>query len=102
MNVEIFFIGLVLTLIFVAVTGLYPGGIIVPGYLVLFIDQPWRLAGTLAAVLRTIGIYRLHPIPVLFGSSSAFVFLCTDRGALCAFLFSRILPHLSPEAIDFG
>ncbi len=100
MNVEIFFIGLVLTLIFVAVTGLYPGGIIVPGYLVLFIDQPWRLAGTLAAVLLTIVIYRLASRYLILFGRRRFVFLILT-GALFAFLFSLLLPHLSPEAIEF-
>ena len=100
MYYEIFFIGLVLTLIFVAVTGLYPGGIIVPGYLVLFIDQPLRLVGTLVAVILTAGLYRLASRYLILFGRRRFVFLILS-GALFAFLFTLLLPRLSPEAVEF-
>ena len=39
MSYELTFLGLLLSLLYVGLTGLYPGGIIVPSYLVLFIDH---------------------------------------------------------------
>ena len=39
--------------------GFSPGGIITPGYLALFVDQPVRIAGTLLIALATFGIIRL-------------------------------------------
>lgn len=100
MYYEIFFIGLVLTLIFIAVTGLYPGGIIVPGYLVFFVDQPLRLAGTLIAVVLTVGLYKLASRYLILFGRRRFVFLILS-GALFAFLFTLLLPRLSPEAVEF-
>ena len=38
-----FFLGLVLALIYVEVTGISPGGLIVPGYFALYLNQPWPL-----------------------------------------------------------
>ena len=49
MGYEDSFLGLFLSLLFLGMTGLYPGGIIVPSYLVLFIDQPLRVAATFIA-----------------------------------------------------
>lgn len=57
--VETVFVGLAASLLFAELTGLYPGGIIVPAYLALFIDQPGRLAATLAAALLTLGVYKI-------------------------------------------
>ena len=51
MGFELPFIGLLISLIFTGITGLFPGGIIVPSYLVLFYNQPARIAGTLIAAL---------------------------------------------------
>jgi len=100
MELELFFIGLVLTLIFVAATGFYPGGIIVPGYLVLFTDQPLRLAGTLTAALITMGLLRLaNRWLILFGQRRfVFLILC---GASLSMLFPLIFPNLSPQLIEF-
>jgi poly-gamma-glutamate biosynthesis protein PgsC/CapC len=100
MEMELFFIGLVLTLAFVAATGFYPGGIIVPGYLVLFVDQPLRLAGTLTAALITLGILRLaNRWLILFGQRRfVFLILC---GASLSMLFPLVFPTLSPQLIEF-
>jgi poly-gamma-glutamate biosynthesis protein PgsC/CapC len=46
-------IGLVLSFLFAEVTGLSSGGLIVPGYLALYIDQPARIIATLAVALAT-------------------------------------------------
>ena len=59
MGYEIAFIGLLVSLLFTAITGFYPGGIIVPSYLVLFMNQPARIAGTLIAALLS-----LHGVPL--------------------------------------
>lgn len=42
-------VGLVLTFLFAEITGLVAGGLIVPGYLALYFDQPariWRLCNS--------------------------------------------------------
>ena len=44
-------IGLVISLVFSEILGLAAGGMVVPGYIALYLDQPWRIIGTLLAAL---------------------------------------------------
>ncbi len=50
--------GLVVSLLLSEFVGLSAGGLITPAYLALLLDQPWRLAGTLAAAGVAFGAYR--------------------------------------------
>jgi gamma-polyglutamate biosynthesis protein CapC len=52
-------LGVALALLAYERTGLTPGGLIVPAYLALFVDQPERIAGTLAVSLFSLLLYRL-------------------------------------------
>ncbi len=54
MSTELYLIaGVVLGMLFTELTGISPGGIIVPGYVALFWNQPGRLALTAAVALLT-------------------------------------------------
>ena len=97
---EIFFIGLLITLIFIAVTGYYPGGIIVPGFLVLFIDQPLRLVGTLVVAILTFLIFRLVQRYLILYGKRRFVFLLMT-GAVLTFIMSAALPKFFAGSIEF-
>jgi len=99
MSYELFFIGLVITLFFIAITGYYPGGIIVPAYLVLFVDQPLRLLGTLAIAILTWGLYRLASKYLILFGKRRFIFLILT-GATGAFLLSYIVPQFFPGTIE--
>lgn len=99
MEYVIFFISLILTLIFIASTGFYPGGIIVPAYLVLFIDQPIRLLGTLLAAIISWLIYRFISRYLILYGKRRFVLLLMF-GAIISFLLSYILPQFVAEAIE--
>jgi hypothetical protein len=59
MDYELIFVALLASLLFAGITGIYPGGIIVPSYLVLFVNQPSRLLGTLIAALLTFLCYKI-------------------------------------------
>ncbi len=50
--------GLVVSLLLSEFVGLSAGGLITPAYLALLLDQPWRLAGTLAAAGVAFGAYQ--------------------------------------------
>jgi poly-gamma-glutamate biosynthesis protein PgsC/CapC len=100
MGFEIPFIGLLLSLAFTALTGLYPGGIIVPSYLVLFIQEPARIAGTLIAALLAMGVYRLASGWLILFGRRRFVFLILTGGML-AFVGHQILPILFPVSLEF-
>ena len=97
---ELAFIGLIVSLIFISVTGFYPGGIIVPSYLILFIDQPYRLIGTIVASLLTLLIFKLASRYLILFGKRRFVFLILC-GAVFSYLLSFIVPQIFPATIDF-
>jgi poly-gamma-glutamate biosynthesis protein PgsC/CapC len=46
-------IGMVVSFAFYEIVGLSPGGVVVPGYIALFLDQPTRILVTLLVALLT-------------------------------------------------
>ena len=99
MTFEIIFIGLLVSLLFISIVKYYPGGIIVPGYLVLFVDQPYRLAGTFIASLLTMLIYKIASRYMILFGRRRFVFMILF-GALITFLLSNFLPDIFTESIE--
>lgn len=96
---ELFFIGLLISLLFIGVTGYYPGGIIVPGYLVLYADQPLRITGTLAAAVIAFLVYRLASRYFILFGKRRFVFLILISAVL-SFSFSFLLPMIFPVSLE--
>lgn len=56
---EIIIIGIIISILFYELTGISPGGIIVPGILVLYINQVDRLIYTIGISLVTVLVVRL-------------------------------------------
>jgi poly-gamma-glutamate biosynthesis protein PgsC/CapC len=100
MSYELTFLGLMLSLLYVGITGLYPGGIIVPGYLVLFLDQPARIAGSLIAALLTLLCFRLASQYVILFGRRKFVFMVLI-GGIWTLLSLRMFPILFPLSLEF-
>ena len=100
MGFEIIFVALVISLLFIGVTGFSPGGLIVPSYLVLFIDQPLRLLGTLVAALLTLLCFRLVSRYLILFGRRMFVFMVLV-GALWAMCWIQVFPLLVPSSIEF-
>ena len=99
MEYILFFISLIITLLFIAWTGYYPGGIIVPAYLVLFIDQPIRLLGTILVAIVSWLIYRLISRYFIIYGKRRFVLLLI-LGATFSFILSYIVPQFIDEAVE--
>ncbi|MBN2206788.1 MAG: poly-gamma-glutamate biosynthesis protein PgsC [Candidatus Aminicenantes bacterium] len=59
MALETLLVGVVVALVYIEIAGVWPGGIIVPGFFALSLDRPERAAWTLAAALLALGAYRL-------------------------------------------
>jgi poly-gamma-glutamate biosynthesis protein PgsC/CapC len=59
MDFETIFIGIVVALLYAEVTGIYPGGIIVPAFLALFLNQPARVLATILIACLSLLIYKL-------------------------------------------
>lgn len=99
MSVEFLVVGLGIAALFAEVTGFYPGGLVVPAYVALHLDQPLRLVGTLAVALAAWGGYLLlSRFLILFGRRR-FVLLVTLGAALGAIGY-RLLPGLWPSAVE--
>lgn len=66
--------GIAISLFFTELTGYSPSGIVVAGYLALFVNQPVWLAGTLAAALITYGLVSLLEKRLLLYGRRLFAF----------------------------
>jgi poly-gamma-glutamate biosynthesis protein PgsC/CapC len=91
-------VGLTLSLIVSEVFGVASAGLVVPGYLALYLDQPWRLAATLLVALSTWAVvsHGLGRLVILYGRRRFGVTV------LSGFLLNAALEHLvlalPPEA----
>ncbi len=100
MGFELPFIGLLISLAIIGLTGVYPGGIIVPSYLVLFVSEPERIVGTLAAALLTLLVYLLVSRRLILFGRRRFVFLILV-GGLWSILSRMFFPSLFPLSVEF-
>jgi poly-gamma-glutamate biosynthesis protein PgsC/CapC len=94
MPAETLLIGLVLALIWAEITDVSPGGLIVPGYFALYLDEPARVAATLAAAFLTLAAYRLLARRLILFGRRRFV-LTILVGAVLAQAWLLALPGLS-------
>ena len=101
MGFELPFLGLLLSLGFISLTGVYPGGIIVPSYLVLFLGQPQRLVGTLGAAVLTWMVYLLASRWLILFGRRRFAFLILV-GGLWALSWQMFLPAFFPASVEFA
>ena len=83
-------LGLVVSLVFSEILGLAAGGLVVPGYIALYLDQPLRILGTILASLVTYGFIRLLGRFVLLYGRRTMVF-CVLAGFLFGYLTRYIL-----------
>jgi poly-gamma-glutamate biosynthesis protein PgsC/CapC len=95
-------LGLVISLAFSEVIGLAAGGLVVPGYIALYLDRPERILGTLLAALVTYAVVRLVGRHVLLYGRRMLVF-CVLAGFLFGYLTRYLLVfnamfHLGVEA----
>jgi len=92
-------IGIVAALFYAEATGLLPGGIIVPAYIALYLDQPFRVAATVAAALLALLSFKfLSRHFVLFGRRR-FVLLIL-LGGLFGQLWFVLWPRLFSGQLD--
>jgi gamma-polyglutamate biosynthesis protein CapC len=97
--VEAAFVGLLVSAVFTELTGVYPGGIIVPAYLALFVNQPLRLAGTLIVAVLTWGTFRMIARGFVVFGRRRFL-LCVLLGGAWALLGYRLLPLAWPASLE--
>ena len=91
MTYETLFVGLILAVLYVEIFEIYPGGIIVPGYMALQIDQPLRVLVTLLIAFLCLYSYRfMSRYLILFGKRRFALMILL--GALWAQLWVLVAP----------
>lgn len=81
-------------------TGLLPGGLVVPGYLALFLEHPSRIAATLVVAGLTLAcVTFLSRYLVLFGRRRFMAYVLTGMTFLWLFdlVSAAILPSIVPS-----
>jgi len=92
MTFEMLLIGLVVAVLYVEIMDIYPGGIIVPGYVALYLDQPLRVVATILIAFLSLYTYKIiSRFLILFGKRR-FVMLIL-LGGLWSQLWFILLPH---------
>jgi poly-gamma-glutamate biosynthesis protein PgsC/CapC len=95
MPFETLFIGVVIALLYAEITGVYPGGIIVPAFLSLTLNQPVRPLATIGAACLSLLVYKLASrYFILFGRRRFVVMILL--GGFWAQLWLLLAPNLSP------
>jgi poly-gamma-glutamate biosynthesis protein PgsC/CapC len=95
MPFETVFIGVVIALIYVEITGIYPGGIIVPALLALTLDQPVRALAVIVIAALSVAVYRLAARYFILFGRRRFVALVL-LGGLWAQVWWLLAPSLFP------
>jgi gamma-polyglutamate biosynthesis protein CapC len=92
-------LGLVVSLVFTEILGLAAGGLVVPGYIAFFLDQPLRILGTVLAALVTYGFVSFLGRFILLYGRRTMVFC-----VLAGFLFGHLTRYLLVfnEAMSLG
>jgi len=97
---ETFLAGVVLAVLYTEITDLYPGGIIVPAYFALYLNEPLRLMGTVIIAGVALILFRfLSHYFILFGKRRFVIFILL--GALLSQIWILLLPQLLPSPAGF-
>jgi poly-gamma-glutamate biosynthesis protein PgsC/CapC len=85
-------LGVIISLLFNELLGASAGGIVVPGYIAMYLDHPMQIIGTLLVSLLTLGVIKIvSMVTLLYGK----------RRMVLAILFGFIFGWLSRNLI-FG
>ncbi len=89
-------VGVVLGILLTELTGISPGGMIVPGYAAMFLDRPGRLALTAGIALATVPLVRFAGKYLLLYGRRRFAFFLLAGFAVRA-LAEALVPSLFPS-----
>ena len=97
MPFETVFVGVVIALLYTELTGIFPGGIVVPAFLALTLDRPVRALVTIAVACLSVLVFRsASRYFILFGRRRFVVMLLL--GGLGAQAVWLAAPHLLSAA----
>jgi gamma-polyglutamate biosynthesis protein CapC len=95
---ETFFIGLVLAVIYIELFDIYPGGLIVPAYIALYLNIPVKVVATLIVAFLALFTYKLFSRYLVLFGKRRFAFLVI-LGAFWAQVWFLIWPELFPYPV---
>ncbi len=99
MHYETVFIGVLLALLYAEIMGLYPGGIIVPAFLALTLDQPFRALATVGVACLSLLTYKAAArYFILFGRRRFVVMLLA--GGFWAQAWFLLAPEFFPAPLE--
>jgi len=99
MTFETILVGLFCAVLFIELFGFYPGGIIVPAYMALYLGQPVRLLITLIIAFLCLCIFRLlSGYLILFGKRRFVMFIFL--GALLAQAWLLLFPQFFSGSLE--
>jgi poly-gamma-glutamate biosynthesis protein PgsC/CapC len=99
MVLETLLIGLLLALLYAELVEISPGGLVVPGYIALYLDQPMRVLATLIVAVVTLLLYRwLSRYLILFGRRRFVLMILV--GAVLAQAWFFLLPRVFHESLE--
>ena len=98
MTFETLFIGLIIAVIYVGIMDIYPGGIIVPAYVALYLDQPQRVLATILIALLSLYTYKILARYLILFGKRRFVMLVL-LGGLWAQIWFLLLPHFFADPL---
>ena len=100
MHLETIFIGLAVALLYAELTGIYPGGIIVPAFLALSLDHPIRALATVAVACLSLLAYKLLSRTLILFGKRRFVIIILIGGLLSQLLV-LVMPKLLAAPVEF-
>jgi poly-gamma-glutamate biosynthesis protein PgsC/CapC len=100
MHLETIFIGLAVALLYAELTGIYPGGIIVPAFLALSLDHPIRALATVAVACLSLLVYKLLSRTLILFGKRRFVIIILIGGLLSQLLV-LVMPKLLAAPVEF-
>lgn len=96
---ETLLIGILVALLFSEILDIYPGGIIVPAYFALFLDQPARVLSSLAVSFLCLFLYKiLSQKLILFGKRRFVLFVL--MGVFWAQLWGVVFPVFFSASLE--
>ena len=98
---EILVLGVVISIVFYEITGISPGGLIVPVYCALYLDNPRKLLATLAISAATVLLLKLlSRYTILYGRRIILSFLLKAAFWYAGFyIFGGYAPFFAADSI---
>lgn len=96
---ETLLIGLLAAVLYAELTEIYPGGIIVPAYVALYLDQPLKVLATVGIAFLSLITYRLLArFLIVFGRRRFVLFVLI--GAVWAQVWALVYPQFFAPSIE--